>query len=282
LTLLSVVFPIRPQQLAVLPADQGRALAAEFLRWVQARDPSLSVDLHRENELRPYTISGLRGGAPRNGQMTLSPEHPLWWRITTLTPPLSQFVLERVLSSLPESMTLGDQTFDLLPPILDPRQHPWAGRTTWDKLAAGALIEARHPPLQIEVQFASPTTFRSQERHQPFPLPGIVFRQWLEKWNAFSPVTFPKETLAFVENRLVISRYRLESQVVRFGEALFIGFVGRCTYRILEDDPYWRRVLHALARYAFFCGTGAKTSFGLGQTRSQKGEFPLFDQTGNC
>lgn len=267
MTLLSIVFPLRPHRPAVIPADQGRALAAEFLRWVQKQDPDFSQTLHRQNELRPYTLSGLRGGSHRGGQILLMPEHTLWWRLTTLTPTLSQFILNRLLPNLPQTISLGEQPFDLLPPILDPKQHPWAGQTTGEDLAAQALIAARQPTRQIEIHFASPTTFHSQERHQPFPLPAMVFRQWLEKWNAFSPVAFPKETLAVVETQLTISRYRLESQVVKFGQAMFIGFTGRCAYRILTQDPYWQRLLHALARYAFYCGTGAKTTFGLGQTR---------------
>jgi CRISPR-associated endoribonuclease Cas6 len=264
--LLSVVFPLRPRQEAVIPADQGRALAAEFLRWVQACDPALSAALHDANALRPYTVSGLRGASPHNGQVRLRPDRPVWWRLTTLTPTLSQVVRERVLPSLPPTVTLGEAVFERLPPLLTAAEHPWAGQTTYEELAAGALLQARRP-RRLTLHFASPTTFHSRERHQPFPLPELVFRQWLEKWNAFAPAAFPPGVLTFVEEALAVSHYRLESRVVRFGEALFIGFSGHCTYRFLVTDAYWQRVVQALAQYAFFCGTGAKTVFGLGQTR---------------
>lgn len=267
MTLLSVVFALRPRQRAAIPADQGRALSAEFLRWVQERDPAFSEELHRENEIRPYTVSSLRSGSHRSGQILLLPDHPVWWRVTTLTPRLSQFLQEQILPRLPGEITLGDQTFDLLQAAFDSQQHPWAAQAAYEDLAAGALLEERRPRRQIQMEFVSPTTFHSGNRHQPFPLPRAVFLQWLEKWNAFSPLTFPGEVLDFVERHLAVSRYRLESQVVKFGETMFIGFTGRCSYRVLAEDPYWLRVLHALASFAFFCGTGAKTSFGLGQTR---------------
>ena len=137
--LLSLVLLIRPRTHATLPADQGRALAAEFLRWVEEHDKALSEELHTENETRPYTVSGLRGVSHEAGQVLLLPDRPVWWRVTTLTPTLSQFIQNKVISSLPETMALGDQLFDLLSATLDPHQHPWAGQTTYEDLAAGKI-----------------------------------------------------------------------------------------------------------------------------------------------
>jgi CRISPR-associated endoribonuclease Cas6 len=54
---------------------------------------------------------------------------------------------------------------------------------------------------------------------------------------------------------------------VRYGSALTIGFVGECSFRLLVDDPYWQRLADTLAAYAFYCGTGHRTTVGLGQTR---------------
>jgi hypothetical protein len=35
----------------------------------------------------------------------------------------------------------------------------------------------------------------------------------------------------------------------------------------LVHDPYWLRLLNLLAAFAFYAGTGHKTTRGLGQTR---------------
>lgn len=266
MSLLSIVFTLRPRQHGVLPADQGRALAAEFLDWVRARHAALSAALHGENEIRPYTVSSLRGSTAHSGQILLLPERPLWWRLTTLTPELSDFVQTHILPALPNSITIGEKTFDLLSAIYDPQKHPWAGQSSCEEIAAGKLLAPR-TASSFTLEFATPTTFHSEGRFQPFPLPGLIFRQWLEKWNAFSPLHFPPETPREAENLLLVSRYRLESKVVKYGQATYIGFTGRCTYRLRSDDPYWRRILQALADFSFFCGTGAKTTFGLGQTR---------------
>lgn len=266
--LLSLVLQITPLQPATLPADQGRALAALFLDWLRQADSALSADLHKDSETRPFTISNLRGVRPSpQGQIVLDPEYPLWWRVTALTAPLSQAVKEQILPALPAEITIADQPFRLQAATFDPQQHPWAGAASYETLAAGNLLAAHPPSDRLTVEFASPTTFHRAGKHLPFPLPSLLVNQWLGKWNAFAPITFPQELVEYADAMLAVSRYELRSQAVRFGPSTLIGCVGRCTYRILERDPYRLRLLHTLAAYAFYCGTGAKTSFGLGQTR---------------
>jgi CRISPR-associated endoribonuclease Cas6 len=98
-------------------------------------------------------------------------------------------------------------------------------------------------------------------------LPELVFDSWLQRWNALAPLSLPQEVKTFAQGHLVLSRYQLHTRPVRFGESLYIGFVGRCSFRVLLDDPYWLRLAHLLAAFSFFSGTGHKTTIGLGQTR---------------
>ncbi|MGB9724346.1 MAG: CRISPR system precrRNA processing endoribonuclease RAMP protein Cas6, partial [Chloroflexia bacterium] len=71
---------------------------------------------------------------------------------------------------------------------LDPQEHPWAGRATYEDLAGRYLLSFGAPSPHVELEFASPTTFRSAGRNLPLPLPGPVFGGLVEKWNAFSSV----------------------------------------------------------------------------------------------
>jgi CRISPR-associated endoribonuclease Cas6 len=90
---------------------------------------------------------------------------------------------------------------------------------------------------------------------------------WLKKWNRFAPLRLHEDANRFAQECLAVSRYRLETRPVRFGSATIVGFVGRCTYRFLNHDRYWMSVLHLLAAFSFYCGTGHKTTMGMGQTR---------------
>jgi CRISPR-associated endoribonuclease Cas6 len=268
--LLSAVLTLQPTQKSTIPADQGRATHGLFLNWVRQADAGLAQELHDIEGVKPFTVSGLLGlGRAVRGEVSLDPQRPLWWRVTTLTPRLSQVVLEQVLPALPDQLTLADQVFQVVGATVDGAEHPWAGQTSYEELAQGHLLGAEDPPPWLNLEFATPTTFRSQGKHQPFPLPGLVFDHWLNKWNSFAPLSLHPDVKRFAEECVGVSRYHLRSRVVRFGPATFIGFVGRCSFRALRRDPYWLRLLHTLASYAFYCGTGHKTTMGMGQTKVQ-------------
>jgi hypothetical protein len=51
-----------------------------------------------------------------------------------------------------------------------------------------------------------------------------------------------------------------------------IGFMGRCAFTCFSPERALWRTLHLLADFAFFCGTGYKTTQGMGQTRRVKAE----------
>ena len=266
--LVSAVLTLQPTQPSTIPADQGRATHGLFLNWVRQADPGLAQELHDIEGVKPFTVSGLHGaGRAVKGEVSLDPQRPLWWRVTTLSPRLSQVVLEQVLPALPDQLTLADQPFQVVGATVDGAEHPWAGQTSCENLAQEHLLGAADPPPWLNLEFFTPTTFRSQGKHLPFPLPGLVFDHWLSKWNKFAPLSLHPDVKRFAEECLAVSRYQLRSQVVRFGPATFIGFVGRCSFRALNRDPYWLRLLHTLAAYSFYCGTGHKTTMGLGQTK---------------
>ena len=104
------------------------------------------------------------------------------------------------------------------------------------------------------------------------PLPGLVFGSLVERWNAFSPVTLSGEMRRFGEERIALSRYRLESRAVvqkaaQQQRALRMGGVGRATYTALGGDRYWLSVMHMLAQFALYSGVGVQTATGMGQVR---------------
>ena len=260
--LLSLVFEVLPQERASIPADQGRALMKVFLDWVKQADSSLFDELHKPNHTRPYTVSSLRGQAVRTGgRLLLDPERALWWRITSLEDELTDVLLHIMKTQLPETLRISRQPFHLANATIDPKQHEWAGSASYSDLDAGTTPI----PKRLRLEFASPTTFRSDEKNVPFPLPKNVAEQWLKKWNKYSggePI--PDQILEYAQACLAVSRYEIRSQDVRHGKATYIGFEGSCQYRVLEQHPYWSSKLFSLARFAFYCGTGAKTILWAG------------------
>jgi CRISPR-associated endoribonuclease Cas6 len=79
------------------------------------------------------------------------------------------------------------------------------------------------------------------------------------------------ETRRFAEERLAVSRYRLETRRVAFGDdgrrGTVAGCVGDCFYAILDKDRYWMGLIQLLAAFSFYAGVGRRTTMGLGQCR---------------
>jgi CRISPR-associated endoribonuclease Cas6 len=283
--LVSAVIKLEVQQPSTVPIDLGRATHAWFLSQVRRADPALVERLHEPNAPRPFTVSALRGTGPGSqGQVALKPEREYWLRVTSFQPELSQRLLEKVVPALPGEVRLAETAFALKKATCDPGEHPWAGQTTFEALAQEHLLGARRPDRKLTLRFASPTTFRrtagetsltdDQGRayrvaghNVALPLPGLVFDSYLQRWNAFAPVALHPDVKRYAQECVAISRYRLQTVLVEFGAARHVGFVGSCQFIALVHDPYWLRLLNLLAAFAFYAGTGHRTTRGLGQTR---------------
>ena len=65
----------------------------------------------------------------------------------------------------------------------------------------------------------------------------------------------------------IADMYRLQTAGIRTKRVQLIGFTGKVTYYIdHKAPPDLVFQMNLLADYAFFCGTGRKTTIGMGQT----------------
>jgi CRISPR-associated endoribonuclease Cas6 len=259
----------------------GRAAHAIVLDCVRRADPALAEAIHAGSGLRPFTASGLIGASPR---YALSAERTYHLRLTALTAPVaSALVLAAQAGPLSpgEAVTLAETRFSIVAadwgtPAISPSKEPmgagsqniWAAATTYESLSAPWLLGRQRPAPRLSLQFSSPTTFKSEGKHVPVPLPGWVFGSLLEKWNAFAPVALPPEARRFADECLALTSYRLSTRMLPIKEnGLRAGAVGQARYTALNADRYWLSLMHLLADFALFAGVGAGTSMGLGQAR---------------
>ena len=266
--LLSAVYPLRYLGTAenaaerTLPRWWGRAIQALFLSQVRSLDAELAVELHEPGQARPYTVSGLIG---YRGIESLSDGSSLSFRVTALREDVRMVLIQ--LSEAGGGFSAGARlTLDYLPFEILPCETgaaPTEERSYADLIAARMSQAAR---AQIDFRLRSPTLFKSEGKTQPLPLPVLVFRSLLERWNTFSPLAFPEDTLRFAEECVAVSGFSLRTFPAELGEnALRIGAVGKVRYRALNPDRYWISILQSLARFSAFSGIGAGTAYGLGQ-----------------
>lgn len=267
--LLAAVITLEPARAGELDPFQGRAMHALFLELTRRADTGAASALHDSEGLKPFTSSNLTGLHLADGahRALVQPGALLRWRITTCEPALTALWLDRILPHLPPTLSVGDMELAVRGWTADEAKDGWAGCSSYSELAQRHTLAPRPPGPWISLRFASPTTFRSQGIHVPLPIPQLMLGHWLEKWNAFAPLSLHPDVRAFAEGAVAVNRYDLHTEAIQFGAATIIGFTGSCSLIVRSDDPYWRRIPHLLAAFSFWCGTGHRTPYGLGQTR---------------
>jgi CRISPR-associated endoribonuclease Cas6 len=244
----AITLPLVADSDASFPTTPHRALQASFYAWLQQGDPDLAGYVHELPGLKPFTVTPL---SRRDGQ----PCYHFTLLDDALWPPL-----EAALSDGAQVEIVNQRW-----PVAEDGQQ--MEHCSYANLAANAKAETR-----LTFRFLSPTSFRSQDMHYPLPDPVMAFQSWLLRWNAFAPqdLRLNVNTLDLVAAHVAISRFRLETRAVTFDRYTQIGFVGTVSYRIIKRRLLGHdliRRLNVLADYAPFCGTGHKTTQGMGQTR---------------
>lgn len=272
--LYSIVLNLRSLSDAVVRATLGYHAYSLFMAILRSVDQSLATRLHDDEGLKPFTLSGLQGKFQRKGGKAYIPEGAACWlRLTFLTDDLFSQFMHAVLNWPPEAAVRLDTAEFVLEDAVTSAAGPmWSGCRSYEDLLAAAA-----PHTTISLRFLSPTTFRSRgNRNVIFPAPSLVFGSYLARWNSFAPYKLPDRLAKVFDERLSLAGYSLRSRMLDFQRYQEVGFEGVCHFKVsgtlAEDDLL---ALDVLGQFAFFCGTGAKTTMGMGQTRRVDDAGPL-------
>ena len=120
----------------------------------------------------------------------------------------------------------------------------------------------------FDLQFITPTAFAQSATNLPLPVPSLMFRSWLERWNYFAPVYLGSDDLiAYLSNAIILKKHKIQTRTWQLQRGFVNGFVGDVTLQVLNRaDPLLANVANLLAQYSQFTGTGMKTRLGMGQT----------------
>ncbi|WP_066426887.1 CRISPR-associated endoribonuclease Cas6 [Anabaena sp. 4-3] len=235
-------------------------LHAWLLDQVRLTDPELSAYLHDGESEKPFTISALDGELVSSGkQLKLFANQTYRWYVTALSARVVQW-LAQWLKNLPSEVSLRNAPLQILTcnVVLAP--------TTYAQ-----LLNAEHGN-NLSLRFISPTSFRRKGHHLPLPVPVNVFHSYLRRWNDFSGMPVNQDTfLAWVDEYVIITRHQIATMKVLAGKkGAVTGFTGAVEFSLTKEaveQSEFCQLLYALGKLAAYCGTGHKTTFGLGQTR---------------
>jgi CRISPR-associated endoribonuclease Cas6 len=140
--------------------------------------------------------------------------------------------------------------------------------TSYEELYTNLVGNEPEPAKRFDLQFITPTAFAQSGVNLPLPLPTLMFRSWLERWNTFAPIYLGSdELITYISNVVFLKNHKIQTRTYQLNKGFVNGFVGDVTLQVLNRaDPLLTNVTNLLVEYARFCGTGMKTRLGMGQT----------------
>ena len=258
--LVSLVFDLEVTDSTALYSQYTIGLHAWFLDQVRQINPTLSAHLHDSESEKPFSISALEGQLlPTGKQLQLQANLIYRWQINAISQPVVQF-LSQWLIQLPPILKLRDASLQIKQiSIVNPP-------TTYNQLLQSSINHRN-----INLSFVSPTSFRRKGHHFPLPVPFNLFHSYLRRWNDFSGMPIEQDAfLEWIDENVIIHKHHLESVKVAAGKRGSVnGFTGAICLGLSKSalaNIEFTQLFYALVQLAPYCGTGHKTTFGLGQT----------------
>ena len=258
--LVSLVFELEVTDSTALYSQYTIGLHAWFLDQVRQINPTLSAYLHDSESEKPFSISALEGQLlPTGKQLQLQANQIYRWQINAISQPVVQF-LSQWLTQPPTTLKLRDACLQIkqINIVNSPTTH-------------NQLLQSSINHRNINLSFISPTSFRRKGHHFPLPVPFNLFHSYLRRWNDFSGMPIEQEAfLEWIDENVIIHKHHLESVKVAAGKRGSVtGFTGAISLGLTKtalDNIEFTQLFDALVQLAPYCGTGHKTTFGLGQT----------------
>ncbi len=278
---ISTVIHLIPPEDVKLRPTMGHHAHAAFLSLLRMSNPEKAAEIHATSKQKPFTVSPLIGNGERRGDfLHVRAGTECWLRFTFLDDALFVHFGNAFLTQDFPSIRLGGATFQLSRLVASGTEtKDWSGAKIYED-----LIESADTDTRLRVRFYSPTAFRElSPRGQKTRNEATIdlvrcYQSWVNRWNAFAPMQIDKQPLLdFVARHAGLTAVESKSRMLDFGRHKAIGFVGGCAYQFFmggqsagEEDTEMLRLANLLADFAFYCGTGYKTTMGMGQTRRQE------------
>lgn len=271
---ISTLISLIPETDVTLRPTMGHHAHAAFLAIIRESDPDLAETLHAQSTQKPFTVSPLIAEAKkRDNLLHIRAGTDCKLRYTFLDDTLFSHFGQTFLTSSFPTIRLGDARFQVKQFVSHAtEERSWSGNTTYAELVQSAKTDTR-----MSFRFYSPTAFRrltprgQKTRNDAYLDLERCYQSWINKWNAFAPIKLDKtEVLAFIADHGQVMSVTTKSRALNFGRHTEVGWVGTCACVFYPEDSLDAELLqmaNCLANFAFYCGTGYKTTMGMGQTR---------------
>ncbi|TFE67812.1 CRISPR-associated endoribonuclease Cas6 [Methylacidiphilum caldifontis] len=254
----------------------GNLLHAAFFNILAEGNEEISRKLHSEEGRKAFTISPLfykehmtfnhlflDKSDSKTNEQRLKAGDQVWFRVTLLDDTVFPAFSLRFLENPNTKIRLG--LVELLVKevtVSGGKKDRWNGFSDYKK-----LYDTAQPLDEIILQFATPTSFKQGDTIMLFPLPDLIFKGYIEKWNKYSGIVINDSLLDKIKESFILSQYFLKTLPFLEGRAMTPGFIGQCKFKTKNRDKEFLKNVNLLADFSFFAGTGRKTTHGMGMTR---------------
>jgi CRISPR/Cas system endoribonuclease Cas6 (RAMP superfamily) len=266
--LLSLLLEIEPTSDAWW--ERPQAVNKMAYQLLSRMDPTLASELHPDTS-GAAPEKNLSDAEPKRSSetqpFTLAPliiRKRLFARFTGLTEHVSTLASEWTHTlRRGETIPLGASVIPLKSLV---HGTPWTGQATYAALRRLPFTD------HVSFRFQTSTSIKQGDFHMPLPVPDLLLRSWSRRWNDLCPpsLKFAPEILDRLAGRVGLEQGQLKIATRHLkGGGKIVGFTGEATLKALPQFPWnaeERVVFTALCAYSFYCGTGAKTTHGLGVT----------------
>lgn len=259
--LVGLNFELTPTHTATLYPQYTIALHAWFLDQVRQYDPKLSAYLHDDQGEKSFTLSGLEANFDNQvRQLQLIAGQSYQWSLNLFSKSVVEWA-KVWLQNIPETINIRATPLKIENISLS------LAPTTYQQLFNAKASKT------TTLSFTSPTSFRRKGHHFPLPVPNNLYHSYLRRWNDFSGMNFDSDKfLSWIDEQVIINRHYLESVKVAAGKkgtvTAFLGAIELAlTSEAYNQNSDFVQLYFALSHFAAYCGTGHKTTFGLGQTK---------------
>lgn len=271
---ISTLISLIPETDVTLRPTMGHHAHAAFLALIRESNPKVSEKLHVQTSQKPFTVSPLIAEVKKRGNLLhVKAGIECKLRFTFLDDALfAHFGQPFLISTLP-TIRLGDAVFQVKQLVSHATEEKsWSGKATYAE-----IVESAGTATRMSFRFYSPTAFRrmtprgQKTRNDAYFDLVRCYQSWVNKWNAFAPIKLDKqEILSFITDHGQVNSVKAKSRALNFGKHTEVGWVGTCACVFYPEDTLDESLLrtaNCLADFAFYCGTGYKTTMGMGQTR---------------
>ncbi len=271
---ISTQLSLIPETDVTLRPTMGHHAHAAFLSILKKSNPEVAKAVHAHAAQKPFTVSPLIAKMEKRGNLChIRAGTECKLRFTFLDDELFEHFGKAFLTLAMPPIRLGEAVFQ----VRQMTSHATEERS-WSKSETYAeLMQSAKMDTEMCFRFYSPTAFRRMtprgQRTRNDAYVDIVrcYQSWTNKWNAFAPIKLDKDDiLAFVTAYGQVMTLRTESRKLNFGKHTELGWIGTCACVFYPEDSLdaaLLRTANCLANFAFYCGTGYKTTMGMGQTR---------------